>query len=500
MKEDEISRGEFLKLSGCTLVTPFLPKIIDENPNTVTQKEKRYENINSNNIVAKRAAIFAKEYFEEKPYKFGTRDCAIFVALFSTYFGIPITRDTASPTEYRPEPTSIMPHATTVKQVAWFKTIDRNLGGGFIKEPESKEISKEEYWSSINSGSLVYLKTEGESQHGYDQYSHVVAFLGFNEDKKPIFGEYAVGMKKGPEIERSLKQVLKMYYGEMPKSLKPTIIDLPKLAGEIWKNKLGPVRPNSDILLKEGFTRFLTVNLNNGLTTNWAIDRKGDLKQKKFSNGVEEIYSVIGRKLITRINLTKKYDIFINKISKYEKYAHLKNSSYSGENAIFWGTPICVPRYTLTPPLIFELSCFSLIGDFGNPIGFTDTALIKVLVENNGSIEKVGTNSNYTIHAIPQKTNSRQNLLLRDRFLNKAKNERRPVHKDSVNLTSGCVNYTPEIFDVIKNTYKDKSYRTAVIFSYPQFPQNLQLNNEGFTLSTDPLGEAMASLWGYTET
>jgi len=107
--------------------------------------------------------------------------------------------------------------------------------------------------------------------------------------------------------------------------------------------------------------------------------------------------------------------------------------------------------------------------------------------------------SDYTVHATPQRTKSQQDLLLRDVILNKANQEGVPPDQKVVHLTSGCVNFTPEVFEVIKKTLKaEEDKKIAVIFSYPDFPQDRQLHHNGFSLGKDPLG-GLSHIWGYSE-
>jgi hypothetical protein len=219
------------------------------------------------------------------------------------------------------------------------------------------------------------------------------------------------------------------------------------------------------------------------------------LAQKPFANGNIELYSVTGRNLLPRTTLTTRYYQFASK----SLISDLNYTSYglpTEKTACFYGTPLCTPRFYLTPPLIFELSGFAWVGNFGNLGGATDIALMHVLYLNQaGTISKLDNQSDYTIHATPQRTKSQQDLLLRDKILNAANNNKVPPLPDTIHLTSGCVNFTPETFEIVKKTIKS---RTIVIFSYPDFPQDIQLKNNGFSLSKDPLG-GLSDDWGYTE-
>ena len=499
----EISRREFLKLSGITGLS-LLSIAADRNPmgnfidRLILNQTKDYQSeyLQVRKITASQAAKYAQSVFGKEPYKFGIRDCAMFSAQFASYYGIPLERDITSPTNYDPKPPEeYLPDATTVKQVKWFEKANSFLKSDLIIYPKNAEIAKEEFWKNIADGSLVYLRTEGESQHGYDQYSHTAAFIGLDENQHPIFAEYAPIMQRGPETKRTLGQLLSMYRGKIPENLTACIVNVPEMAVKLWKERDEKVIPNSKTLLKAGYQEFLTVNINSGVATYWKKEN-GEIRQKPFANGDLELFSATGRNLLPRTTLTTKYQDFINgkgntTTNPFSSYSILKKGT-----ACFYGTPLLVPRFYLTPPLIFELQDFAWVANFGNLGGATDIALINTLYLNSsGSISKVETRSDYTIHATPQRTRTQQDLLLRDKILNEANRKKKAPSPDLIHLTSGCVNFTPEVFEVVKKTINPK---TAIIFSYPDFPQDLQLANGGFSLAKDPLG-GLSHMWGYTE-
>jgi hypothetical protein len=494
-----ITRRDFLKLSALYGLGSFISPFEQIDKTIFSSSERNFKYIEAKTIVANKAASYAKDFFGNMPYRFGKADCAIFAGQFASYFGIQIKRDATDASLYKPSPKEPLTNATTIKQVAWFKALDNSLGGGYITEPQTTEIANEDYWQDVSPGSLVYLRTEGYGQHGFNEYSHVAVFLGFDEKGKTIFGEYTPGMEKGPEINRSLNQVLRMYYGKLPTGLSATIINLSEMAPKIWKEKSEKVVPNSEMLIKAGYKQILSVNLNNGLSTYWEIDTNDKPQQKKFANGNYELYSVVGRSLLPRSTLTEKYNSMVEAYKKYQPYRFLRYSSYDATSGVLWGTPLKVPRYYLTPPLIFELSQFALAGNFGKLGGYTDIAIMHVLAENYGSLTKVDEISNYTIHATPQNTKSLQEILLRDKYLNKANGENKPLPYEYAHLTSGCINFTPEVFETIKKTLNGGVNKTAVIFSYPDFPQDQQLENQNFTYKYDPLGGPMIKIWGYNE-
>ena len=513
MKErPEISRREFLKLVGASLPYAFLPireidKIADTfNPHLslLSSDSKREKPISetlkkSRSVTAIQAASYAQSLFGKEPYKFGARDCAMFAAQFASYYGIPLERNASSIGNYDPKfPQNLLPDATTVKQVEWFKMINQYLGGqDLISYPKNGEIAKEDFWVSINPGSLIYLRTAGESQHGYDQYSHVAAFVGLNQNSEPIFAEYAPGMEKGPETNRTLRQLMSMYRGKIPKDLQACIVNVPEMAVRLWKDRNEKVIPNSKILLRHDYKRALTVNINSGITTYWEYE-DGQWVQRKFANGAWETYGVTGRHLLPKSTLTERYNEFIKNPVYQEQ---LRFSSYgipAEKTACFYGPPLPtgVPRFYLTPPLILELSGFAWVANFGNLGGATYIALTNVLYRSEtGKIIKEKYGSDYTMHATPQRTRSQQDLLLRDYILDKANQKGTPPDPSSVHLTSGCVNFTSDTFRVIEKTIQPG---TAVILSYPDFPCDLQLNHNGFSLAKDPLG-GLSSHWGYAE-
>jgi len=248
----------------------------------------------------------------------------IFTARYAFYYGLSLDHNNQSPSVYKPAVEKGLPDATTVKQVTWFKEAAKILGKPeLVTDIPTKSLADENFWRRVNPGSLVYLRTAGESQHGYDQYSHTGAFVGIVEGK-PLFAEYSPEMTKGPQIKRELRQFLGMYSGRLP-DLDATIVNLPEIAALIWSEKKGPVVPNSETLIKNDYKRFLTVNINNGLTTLWEI-KNGEPIQREFSNNKLQLFSVIGRKLLPRTELTKRYDDALRQDLAFKAYTF---SSYA---------------------------------------------------------------------------------------------------------------------------------------------------------------------------
>jgi len=510
-KKETITRREFLKLGAAALGSLAFNRLSNipspetpigepdkKQPDKTTFPEIKDVFLKSRSITAQKAAEYAQSQFVNQPYKFGIRDCAIFVGRYASYYGVSLFRDTQSPSTYKPIVENGLPDATTVKQASWFreaaKSIDRPE---LVKDIPTKLLADGDFWQRINPGSLIYIKTKGASQHGYDQYSHTGIFLGIS-DEKPLFAEYSPEMAKGPQIKRELRQFLGMYFGQLP-DLDATIVNLPEIAALIWSEKKGPVVPNSETLIKNDYNLFLTVNVNNGLTTLWEIEN-GKPIQREFSNNKLQLFSVTGRELLPRTELTKRYDDALRQNPAFKEYTFSSYAIPAEKKAAFYGTPLSVPRFYLTPPLVFELDDFGWVGDFGNLGGATDIAFLHNLyLTNSGTLDKIPEFSDYTIHATPQRTKSQQDLLLRDVILNKANQEGVPPDKKVVHLTSGCVNFTPEVFEIIKKTLKaEENKKTAVVFSYPDFPQDRQLNHRGFSLRKDPLG-GLSRTWGYTE-
>ena len=107
-----------------------------------------------------------------------------------------------------------MPNATTVKQVPYLKMLSQELGEDLATEIELKELlSNKEIWDKMPPGTVLYLP-ERIGHHGYDTFTHVAIFMGRNQAKEPLFAEFSVYMKNGPQYGHGFEQFTRMYRGQ----------------------------------------------------------------------------------------------------------------------------------------------------------------------------------------------------------------------------------------------------------------------------------------------
>jgi len=218
-KKETITRREFLKLGAVALGSLAFNRLPDLAPPTVGGEPNKDKPdlsplpeikdvfLKSRSITAQKAAEFAQSQFADKPYRLGLSDCAIFTARYAFYYGLSLDHNNQSPSVYKPAVEKGLPDATTVKQVTWFKEAAKILGKPeLVTDIPTKSLADENFWRRVNPGSLVYLRTAGESQHGYDQYSHTGAFVGIVEGK-PLFAEYSLKMTKRASNQKRVKTI-----------------------------------------------------------------------------------------------------------------------------------------------------------------------------------------------------------------------------------------------------------------------------------------------------
>jgi len=115
---------------------------------------------------------------------------------------------------YSPEKGDPMPNATTVKQVKYLQMIAENYGEDLASEITLKEmLSNEEIWKEIPTGTVLYLP-ERIGHHGYDTFTHTAIFMGLDSNEEPMFSEFSVYMKEGPEYGHGFEQFTRMYKGQ----------------------------------------------------------------------------------------------------------------------------------------------------------------------------------------------------------------------------------------------------------------------------------------------
>jgi hypothetical protein len=149
-------------------------------------------------VLAEQAFNASKTFFGGLPYDWNEgRYCSTLSSNYAENLGLTISYTQSS---------EGMPWAGTVAQTKW---IESHYAAPYFFKLDLKELVSKSVWRSVPVGSLVYLPT-AISHNGYDQYSHVVIFMGW-EKQEPIFAEYSAIMKNGPQDGRTLTDIMEPY-------------------------------------------------------------------------------------------------------------------------------------------------------------------------------------------------------------------------------------------------------------------------------------------------
>jgi hypothetical protein len=219
-ESETISRREFLKRSAFTaLAFTKLPDILQNIENSTkaedTPEIEFYDN-SENQMIAYNAIKSATEDFSGHPYSWetGNHHCSGYVAQYFMHLGFRIDLITTPVSEYSPSFGEPMPNSTTVKQVPYLRMLSQQLGKDLATEIEVKELlSNREIWNKIPLGTVLYLP-ERIGHHGYDTFTHVAIFMGRNKAKEPLFAEFSVYMRNGPQYGHGFEQFTRMYRGQ----------------------------------------------------------------------------------------------------------------------------------------------------------------------------------------------------------------------------------------------------------------------------------------------
>jgi hypothetical protein len=410
------------------------------------------------------------------------RSCSTLASAYLRQLSFPVA-DLHGNYADHPDP---LPFSSVVAQVDWFRrnypqhTHDQSLDNFLTGR----------LWSEIPIGSLVYLQT-AVGHNGYNTYYHVVILVDYQGDR-PIFAEIAGGMSNA-STSRSFEQVTKYYkrfangtwdtapYNTGAATINPLVITwvdpLAILnAGALWRQDT-PVRPNGQIL-KQHFDQVVTININNGLLIIYRKD--GSNWQMVSIAGKTHFYTVVGRRLPANNTITKNF---------YDRRPDI----YDGDFGVYISQQ-GIYQDTWTPPLMFELTGFERLANFGGIGGSTDTSILKPLIYNTrGQFELYHLNSSFTLHLIPDVTN--QDILLRVDLITQANRDGHPVPKPTVYLSSGCVNIDQANWQILKDYLQselDRGQKIAVVFSYPHMDQDLLPHNN---LSTSPFTATGFEKW-----
>jgi hypothetical protein len=220
-KESEtMSRREFLKHSAFTaLAFTKLPEIlrnIENHTSSDNTPEIEFYDNSENQMIAYNAIKSAAEDFSGHPYSWetGNHHCSGYAAQYFMHLGFKIDLVTTAVSEYSPSFGDPMPNSTTVKQVPYLRMLSQQLGEDLETEIELKDLlSNSEIWNNLPPGTVIYLP-ERIGHHGYDTFTHVAIFMGRNKAKEPLFAEFSVYMKNGPQYGHDFEQFTRMYRGQ----------------------------------------------------------------------------------------------------------------------------------------------------------------------------------------------------------------------------------------------------------------------------------------------
>ena len=404
------------------------------------------------------------------------RSCSSFVSAYLRQLSFPVDGLQGQYKEYK-DP---FPWSSVISQMDWIR---RNASSN-VQDAPLIDFLEGRLWSKIKPGDLIYLQ-KAEGHNGYNTYYHVVVLVGYLSDGSPQFAEISSGREAS--FERSFDEVTNFYSKDINgkwnvkpyqtgskknEELKVTWFDpLAFLNKGLWL-KPGVVTPNSQILSNK-FSTIVTVNLYDGTTA--VFEKTSGTPWKEVAiEGRKIFFAVIGRKLPANSNIGEVF------------FQSHEQEIYDSDFGVFISQE-GVYQHTWTPQLISRLETFSVISGFGGLNGTTDTAIMRPLGrETNGRVSEAVNRSPFTIHQTPSVIN--QDMLLRQDLLEVANDPKNklfgaiPVPKG--NLSSGCVNYDPETWSLLKGYLKQRlSKGVGVVFSYPGFDQDLIF---GFDITKSP--------------
>jgi hypothetical protein len=180
------------------------------------ENEVNFYNEGPDEAISYAAILAATKEFEGKPYSWNAQHhhCSGYVAQYFKLLGFPIGLVTDPVSTYTPKKGDPMPNSTTVKQVPYLKMIAENYGRDLVSEITLKEmLTNKDIWKEIPAGTVLYLP-ERIGAHGYDTFTHTAIFMGLDSDQEPMFSEFSVYMKEGPEYGHGFEQFTRMYRGQ----------------------------------------------------------------------------------------------------------------------------------------------------------------------------------------------------------------------------------------------------------------------------------------------
>jgi hypothetical protein len=457
--------------------------------------------------------------------------CSTFVSAYLEDLGFRVEPNNDALASYTPQYGSALPQSNTLKQVKWMLMHNDELGGGYAYQFTAGEAMSASFWTThtIPVGSVIYL-TKELTDNGIDAPAHTIIYRGnIGEAGAPVFADFALGMKNGPMLNRSLKQIGDgLYFDEninawdMKETLPVYLFDVVGMMGQSPKGYAdfpsptefvsgdvmnrtaafsdidapwatgGAVPPNTSQVTN--YDVFLTVNLFDGTAALYE-KQNGGVVQVPFEGDRMELYTILGRGLKVNKSLTDLYAA-----SDWAK----DGSHYDGKNGIYYYAN-GIPRTTYTPPFMAEYQGTMVVVNFGLIGGKTSIALLLALIrQDDGTICLDTRHSHYTVHAVPQDT-PEQDVLLREPDLEAANSLGGPffgaLKFPTLNRSSGCVNFDrPSWYNILTprmNAYQQQGKKVLVIFTYPSIDQDQTIRPSHYMMD-DPLSNlSVKNTWEY---
>lgn len=402
------------------------------------------------------------------------RTCSTFVSAYMRQLSFPVSGRNGQYSFY-PNP---FPWSGTIEQVDWIK---QNYPQYTYSAP-LKDFLDGKLWDKISPADIIYLQTP-VGHNGYNTYFHTVVLVSYDKDGQPVFAELASGMNN-VATDRTFDEMTKFYGRDAagnwkiePTQKSPSVVEpeliitwfdpLAALNGNgkdtgLWQ-KSGPVTPNSP-LLATNFDDLITINIFDGTATLW--EQTNGVWTQVTVEGHSDFYAVVGRLLPANSSIE-------------EAFLHgRKTENYDSDFGVYFSNS-GVYQNTWTPQMLARLTGFQVVKDFGGLNGNTDTSLMTPqLYDTWGKLKDNKDYSSFTFHKIPDVNN--QDMLLRADLLSKANTlgspDFGPIPAPNANLSSGCINFDITTWVIIKSYLQirlDSGHRVGVIFSYPNFDQNL---------------------------
>jgi len=438
--------------------TPIEPPVLPTDP-----AQARH----TRSLIAARAAQLAADTMPG-PYSWDEfRTCSTFVSAYLRQLSFPVDGLQGQYSNYL-DP---FPFSGTVEQVSWAR---RNYPQ-FTHDAPLKDFLEGRLWDQLMPGTVIYLQT-AVGHNGYNAYYHAVVLVGYDNAGEPLFAELAAGMDNA-STTRTFEQMTGYYARDAAGNWKvdpyPTgTLSSPLLVtwfdplailnrGQLWQ-KPGAVVPNSDIV-SDNFDDLITINVYDGTTTLW--EQLAGVWLPVPLDGRNQFYAVLGR-LLPANNLIG--SAFLQQ---------RKSEIYDGDFGIYFSNQ-GVYQHTWTPQMLARLTGFEYISGFGDLPGSTYTSLMVPQIYQSGELIDNWARSSFTFHRIPDVVN--QDMLLRVDLLKAANTpgspDFGPIPVPQVYLSSGCINFDEATWAILKDYLQgqlDIGRRVGVIFSYPNFDQNL---------------------------